>query len=67
MIQSNVPNPDYRPHLPRDLRRPNREPELNGPDHLRSIRLAEAGYVSAAEGRSVSLSEVEGWGRAPAP
>jgi predicted dehydrogenase len=44
-----------------------REPELNGLDHLRSIRLAEAGYRSAAERRSVSLSEIEGESHTPAP
>ena len=34
------------------------EPELNGPDHLNSIRLALAGYRSADEGRPVSPAEI---------
>jgi predicted dehydrogenase len=34
------------------------EPELSGPDHLRSLRLALAGYRSVDEGRSVSPHEM---------
>jgi len=34
------------------------EPELNGPDHLQTIRLALAGYRSADEGRPASPLEI---------
>lgn len=35
-----------------------RTPELNGPDHLRSLRLALAAYRAADEGRAVAPDEV---------
>jgi hypothetical protein len=36
-----------------------REPEISGRDNLKTMALVEAAYLSAAEGRSIALEEVE--------
>ena len=35
------------------------EPEISGRDNLGTMRLIEAAYRSAAEGRAVAIAEVE--------